>query len=111
MLGWRLVRLLWSLNASGVSLSYRCPANQAAAASGVPEKGSVVSGVDAQSGAPDADALHVSVVWQEKTPTRIPEAMWFRFTPAADAVDHNSWRLHKIDSVVDPLKVNKLAPC
>jgi hypothetical protein len=49
----------------------------------------------------------VSVVWQEKTPTRIPEALWFSFRPAASAVDASSWRLHKLGSCIHPHEVGR----
>lgn len=56
---------------------------------------------------PDDDgALQVSVVWQEKTPTRIPEALWFSFRPAGSAVDASSWRLHKLGSSIHPHEVS-----
>lgn len=55
---------------------------------------------------PDDGALHVSVVWQEKTPTRIPEALWFSFRPAGSAVNANSWRLHKLGSSIHPHEVS-----
>jgi hypothetical protein len=39
------------------------------------------SGADAATG---ADArLRVTLVWQNKTATRLPEAFWLRFTPGA----------------------------
>jgi hypothetical protein len=47
----------------------------------------------------------VSVVWQDKTPTRIPEALWLSFRPAAAAVNASSWALHKLDSSISPLDV------
>jgi len=51
------------------------------------------------------DGLHVAVVWQDKTPTRIPEALWFSFRPAGGAVDPHSWRLHKLSSSIHPSEV------
>jgi hypothetical protein len=64
------------------------------------------SSYGSSSAAADDGALHVSVVWQEKTPTRIPEALWFSFRPASSAVDASSWRLHKLGSSIDPHEVS-----
>ncbi|KIZ02961.1 hypothetical protein MNEG_4996 [Monoraphidium neglectum] len=51
---------------------------------------------------PDSDVLLVTVAWQNKTATRLPEALWVRFTPGRGAVDTASWRMHKIGSWIDP---------
>ncbi|KAF6263057.1 hypothetical protein COO60DRAFT_1635480 [Scenedesmus sp. NREL 46B-D3] len=54
-----------------------------------------------------AGDLEVSVVWQGKRPTRLPEALWLSFQPAAAAVDQASWRLHKLGSLISPREVSK----
>lgn len=51
------------------------------------------------------EVLLLDVVWQDKTPTRIPEAMWVRFRPDPTAVDIDSWRMHKLGSLVAPDEV------
>lgn len=51
------------------------------------------------------DGLQVTAVWQGKTPTRVPEALWFSFKPEPSAVDSSSWRLHKLSSAVHPHEV------
>lgn len=50
-------------------------------------------------------------MWQEKTPTRIPEALWFSFKPATSAVDAASWRLHKLGSSIHPHEVGLERVC
>lgn len=52
--------------------------------------------------------LQLSLVWVNKSATRIPEATWLRFAldPHA-AVDPHSWRLHKMGSALDPLEVGQ----
>jgi hypothetical protein len=50
--------------------------------------------------------LEVSVVWQGKRPTRLPEALWLSFQPGPAAVDQASWRLHKLDSLISPMEVS-----
>jgi hypothetical protein len=52
-----------------------------------------------------AGDLEVSVVWQGKRPTRLPEALWLSFQPAPAAVDQASWRLHKLGSLISPMEV------
>lgn len=51
------------------------------------------------------DDLQVAVVWQNKTPTRLPEALWFSFQPNPDVIDVDSWRMHKLRSLVSPMEV------
>lgn len=54
---------------------------------------------------PNSSQLHMWAVWQDKTPTRLPESLWLRFKPAKGAVDEDSWLMHKIDSQVSPSEV------
>jgi len=49
--------------------------------------------------------LHITTVWRAKPPTRIPEALWLRFAPAAAAVDAGSWLMDKLGGSVSPLEV------
>jgi hypothetical protein len=51
---------------------------------------------------PDSPQLRLSVAWRGKTPTRMPEALWLTFRPAAGVVDEGSWRLHKLGGAIDP---------
>lgn len=54
----------------------------------------------------DSPALHVTLVWQNKTPTRLPEALWLRFKPGRGAVDDDSWTMNKISSSIKPTEVS-----
>lgn len=54
---------------------------------------------------PDSQQLHLTVAWQNKTVTRLPEAMWLKFTPGEGAVDEGSWRMRKLNSHIDPKEV------
>ncbi|KAK9798230.1 hypothetical protein WJX73_010911 [Symbiochloris irregularis] len=49
--------------------------------------------------------LHLDITWVNKTPTRLPEAMWVRFAPSLRAVDPKSWRMHKLGQLISPLEV------
>jgi hypothetical protein len=49
--------------------------------------------------------LELDLTWQDKTPTRLPEAFWLRWAPAAAAVNASSWLLHKLGRPVSPLDV------
>jgi hypothetical protein len=61
---------------------------------------------DDSSAAPDDSSLQLSLVWLNKTATRIPEALWLRFKlDSKMAVAADSWRLHKMGSAIDPLEV------
>ncbi|KAF8062055.1 hypothetical protein HT031_004315 [Scenedesmus sp. PABB004] len=51
---------------------------------------------------PRAGDLGLAVVWQGKTATRLPEALWLRFAPGPGGADASSWRLHKLGGAVDP---------
>jgi hypothetical protein len=57
---------------------------------------------------PDTDKLHMTVVVQNKTATRLPEALWLRFKPGYGAVDEESWVMHKLDGHVKPQEVKML---
>ncbi|KAI8469213.1 MAG: hypothetical protein J3K34DRAFT_459474 [Monoraphidium minutum] len=54
---------------------------------------------------PNSSALHVTVAWQNKTATRLPEATWVRFAPGLGAADADSWRLHKINASISPQEI------
>jgi hypothetical protein len=61
--------------------------------------------------APNDSSLQLSLVWVNKTATRIPEALWLRFNLDSNvAVDADSWRLHKMGSAIDPLEVRQQGP-
>jgi hypothetical protein len=54
---------------------------------------------------PTSHSLHVTLVWQGKTATRLPEALWLRFKPGRGSVDPESWLLHKLDGAISPSEV------
>eukprot|EP00879_Flechtneria_rotunda_P010814 GHRR01011301.1.p1 GENE.GHRR01011301.1~~GHRR01011301.1.p1 ORF type:complete len:838 (+),score=278.05 GHRR01011301.1:406-2919(+) len=56
----------------------------------------------------DTPQLHITLVWQNKTATRLPEALWLRFKPAAGAVDKDTWVMRKLASHINPTEVWKL---
>jgi len=56
--------------------------------------------------ADDGDSLQVAVVWKNKTPTRLPEALWWSFRPHPRAVNPDTWRLHKLNSHIHPHEVS-----
>jgi hypothetical protein len=45
------------------------------------------------------------VVQVDKPPTRLPEAAFFSFVPAAAAAEPEGWRLHVLGSVMNPIDV------
>ncbi|KDD76565.1 hypothetical protein H632_c180p0, partial [Helicosporidium sp. ATCC 50920] len=47
-------------------------------------------------------SLHVDVVLERKTLTRLPEATWLRWMPDDRNVQVRSWRLSKLGSPIDP---------
>lgn len=49
--------------------------------------------------------LEIALIWQGKTPTRLPEALWFSFVPAQGSVDPTSWRFNKLSSWINPAEV------
>ncbi|KAL4451756.1 hypothetical protein ABPG75_007418 [Micractinium tetrahymenae] len=49
--------------------------------------------------------LSVDVTWQDKTPTRLPEALWLRWVPREGAVNTSSWRLYKLGQPISPMEV------
>ncbi|KAI8471932.1 MAG: hypothetical protein J3K34DRAFT_520136 [Monoraphidium minutum] len=50
------------------------------------------------------DGIRLTVAWRGKPPSRVPEALWLRFTPGWGA-DAASWRLDKLGSPIDPREV------
>lgn len=58
---------------------------------------------------PDTPQLHVTLAWQNKTVTRLPEALWLRFRPGPGAVDEESWVMKKMDSHIKPQEVRLCA--
>lgn len=54
---------------------------------------------------PNEQQLFLTVAWQNKTVTRLPEALWLRFQPGAGAVDERSWKIFKMDSYIQPHEV------
>jgi hypothetical protein len=54
----------------------------------------------------DGSSSHVNVTLQMfgKTATRLPEATWMSFSSALSP-GLNAWRLHKMDSLIDPMQV------
>ena len=53
----------------------------------------------------DSDDLFIDVILENKTATRLPEALWLRWEPALPAVDANSWVMSKLGSWISPLEV------
>ena len=53
----------------------------------------------------DSDDLFIDVILENKTATRLPEALWLRWEPALSAVDSNSWVMSKLGSWISPLEV------
>jgi hypothetical protein len=56
----------------------------------------------------DSDELQVTMVWQNKTATRLPEALWLRFKPARGAVARHTWLMHKLDGAISPSEVRHM---
>lgn len=56
--------------------------------------------------AADSTRLDVTLVWQNKTATRLPEALWLRFKPGKGGVDEGSWLMHKLDGAISPAEVS-----
>ena len=54
---------------------------------------------------PRHGSIHLDVVLVNKTRTRLPEAIWFKFKPSGADVDVSSWRLNKLGSWIDPTEV------
>ncbi|GAB4813534.1 hypothetical protein N2152v2_000580 [Parachlorella kessleri] len=54
---------------------------------------------------PNSSDLLVDVIWENKTATRLPEALWVRWRPSLDSVDPTSWVLHKLGQPISPLEV------
>eukprot|EP00879_Flechtneria_rotunda_P023008 GHRR01024320.1.p1 GENE.GHRR01024320.1~~GHRR01024320.1.p1 ORF type:complete len:406 (+),score=118.85 GHRR01024320.1:587-1804(+) len=52
------------------------------------------------------EALDIAVVWQNKTPTRLPESLWVSFEPSPAVIDPDSWRMHKLGSWISPREVS-----
>eukprot|EP00884_Botryococcus_braunii_P006942 jgi/Botrbrau1/16249/Bobra.0066s0034.1 len=53
----------------------------------------------------DDPRLYVDVVWIDKTPTRLPEALWYKFAPDAEVADPQSWLMYKLGQPISPLEV------
>ncbi len=51
----------------------------------------------------DSPQLGLAAIWQDKTPTRLPEALWLRFRPGPAA--GSNWQLHKLGGSVSPGEV------
>ena len=50
--------------------------------------------------------LFIDVIWENKTATRLPEAMWLSFEPdPQEAVDPGSWEMSKLGQWISPLEV------
>jgi hypothetical protein len=49
--------------------------------------------------------LQVTLVWQNKSATRLPEALWLRFKPGRGAVAQDTWLMHKLDGAISPSEV------
>lgn len=60
--------------------------------------------------APGDTSLKLSLVWLDKTPTRLPESLWLRFKlQDGVAVNADSWRLHKLGQAISPHEVGDSA--
>ena len=53
----------------------------------------------------DSAEMQITLVWQNKTATRLPEALWLRFKPSTSAVARHSWLMYKLDGAVSPAEV------
>eukprot|EP00053_Salpingoeca_punica_P009702 m.87241 g.87241 ORF g.87241 m.87241 type:complete len:197 (+) comp15124_c6_seq2:214-804(+) len=51
----------------------------------------------------NSNSLLVEVITEQKTPTRLPEALFLRVQPTSPA--DTQWRVHKLESLVDPYDV------
>lgn len=50
--------------------------------------------------------IDVELQWFKKPPTRLPEAMYYKFKPV-QASSGSSWMVHKLGQWIDPLNVIK----
>ena len=53
----------------------------------------------------DSNDLFIDIVWENKTATRLPEAMWLSWECDAPAVDPSSWAMSKLGQWISPLEV------
>ncbi|EIE25882.1 hypothetical protein COCSUDRAFT_46416 [Coccomyxa subellipsoidea C-169] len=51
------------------------------------------------------DRLFYNVLWVNKTATRLPEALWVRFTPDPQVADPDTWGMSKLGSLVSPTDI------
>lgn len=63
-----------------------------------------------------SDALLVDVVWEDKTATRLPEALWWQWVPGLSAGERTAWPAHAARTAcLGPhavhLHVHQLCPC
>lgn len=49
----------------------------------------------------------LQVVWQRKTPTRLPEALWLRLKPSPDLVNATSWVTNRLGTYISPFEVTE----
>jgi hypothetical protein len=55
----------------------------------------------------NSTSLFIDVILENKTATRLPEATWFQWQPAAHAVNTTSWTMSKLKQNMSPLEVMK----
>jgi len=55
----------------------------------------------------NSNELFIDVIMENKTATRLPEATWFQWQPAAVAVNTTSWTMSKLKQNISPFEVMK----
>jgi hypothetical protein len=54
---------------------------------------------------PDSTDLFIDIVWENKTATRLPEAVWLSWEASSPAVSPSSWVMSKLGQWISPLEV------
>eukprot|EP00892_Ulva_mutabilis_P005410 jgi/Ulvmu1/3240/UM150_0013.1 len=52
-----------------------------------------------------SDAVMMDVLYDQKLPTRLPEALWLRFAPPASAADPSTMLISKVNSWISPTEI------
>lgn len=58
-----------------------------------------------------SNAVMMDVLYNGKLPTRLPEALWLRFAPPADAADPSSMLISKVNSWISPSDIVRPPSC
>lgn len=53
----------------------------------------------------DDSVVMVDVLYDEKAPTRLPEAMWLRFAPSVDVAATDKLQINKMTSWISPSEI------